>query len=332
MVQFGRAIVTVMLTLILMPISFNLFYGSIGGGSITTNDTVTTTIGTEATSVYIAKFYTGGISNIELIADAHPTINFYITKTDNNNGDQAYNQVTQDEIDALQAIGPNVYVGFYVYTDYGERDYATVTARIDKADTYGVDFIFFDEMANDNDAQHLVYYSNATAYAGTKGIDYTIGNAGTTTIAGYVHDVDTIFIYEDNGAPLLSPSTIETRTFSNTYSKSNFGAIPYCMTPQTWGDTYTDWIDATIDDLGMYYIQTDCPSNPWDTLSIFTDDLADYLDEVQNETTVTTTTEQQLPPFSERVDSTTLLMLQTLPLVGAVAIAIKFIKQIRGKE
>jgi len=331
-VNISKALVTIMSTLILLPVSFTLFYGSIGGQSVTIIDEDITVGGFEDTAVYIPKFYTGGVSVINAIADDHPTIKFYITKTDNNNGDQVYNQVTQDEITALQAIGDNVLVGFYIYTDYAERPTATVQARIDKSAQYGVDFVFFDEMANDNNATHQTYYSSLTAYADASQIPYTIGNPGTSTLAGYVGTVDTMFIYENAGAPLLSPSTIETRTFNNAYDKSNFGAIPYEQTPLTWGDTYTDWIDATIDDLGMYYITTDGGSNPWDTLSIFTDELADYLDDVQTETTITETTTTVIPGFSSRVDSTTLIALQVLPILGAIVIGVHFLKQIRGKE
>ena len=120
---------------------------------------------------------------------------------------------------------------------------------------YGVDGIFFDEMANA--AGHEHYYSRASAYAKSLSMRLTIGNPGTDTIPSYVGTVDSMVIYESRGYPPLS----RFGGWHTSYPKSTWGSISYATQklsiPKVCGL-------ASV--AGYIYVTDDTLPNPYDTL------------------------------------------------------------------
>jgi hypothetical protein len=123
----------------------------------------------------------------------------------------------------LHAAG--VVVLGYVHTSYGKRPIGIDEQEISKYHRwYAVDGIFLDEMAYTHG--HESYYSALTAYVKGLGMQTTIGNPGTDTLASYVGTVDSIVIYESAGYPSLS---FLAGGFHQQYPKSNFGFIAYAV-------------------------------------------------------------------------------------------------------
>jgi hypothetical protein len=161
--------------------------------------------------------------------------------------------------------GSGIKVGGYVYTSYGSRDPNVIKAEIDNYKLwYGVDGIFFDEMSNVIGKEQ--YYKDLTAYVKSKGMTFTIGNPGTSTLQSFVGSVDTILIYESAGYP--SVSIVASRTFNGQPSNSNFGIIPYgCLSLDT------NWITQVKPYCGWIYVTNDVLPNPWDSLPSYLEQL-----------------------------------------------------------
>jgi hypothetical protein len=158
----------------------------------------------------------------------------------------------------LQAAGITV-IG-YVFTNYGGRDQGTVEADINSWKSFypTINGIFFDEMANDDNATHVSYYQGLSSYAGSQGFTYTVGNPGADTLPEYVGTVNTILVYESAGVPSSLPSW-----YSN-YPASNFGVIPYDVP-----SVNTSFINSAKATIGYIYMTDDNLPNPWDTLASY---------------------------------------------------------------
>lgn len=158
----------------------------------------------------------------------------------------------------------------YVYTDYGNRDLATVKAEVDlyaeHFKSHGLVGIFYDGVASS--ADKLSYYAELARYAKEeKGFSWVFLNPGTTIDEAYLtHGVgDVIVIYEDNYANFLGHTFPE---YVARYPASRFAIL-------VWG--VPDLAAATevlrrAARIGFVHCTDDTPPNEWDTLPAFWED------------------------------------------------------------
>lgn len=166
-------------------------------------------------------------------------------------------------VDAFRAAGGRV-IG-YIYSSYGARPLAQVTADIDKYRTwYGIDGIFVDEMANTGPAQRLDYYRSIYNYV--KGVDpawEVMGNPGTTTIEQYATwpTADRFMVFENVGAnyPAYVPSA-----WNANYDDEKFVHLVHTEASSTNMQAYLNL--AVGRNTRGIYVTDDVMNNPWDTL------------------------------------------------------------------
>jgi len=166
-------------------------------------------------------------------------------------------------VNAFRAAGGRV-IG-YVYTGYGARPLATVTADIDRyAVWYGIDGIFVDEMANTGPAERLNYYK--AIYDHAKSIDpawEVMGNPGTHTIEQYLTwpTADRLVVFENVSAeyPGYTPSA-----WNKKYDSSRF--VHLLHTEPSAGAMRTRLEQAVVRGVGGVYVTDDVMNNPWNTL------------------------------------------------------------------
>lgn len=84
----------------------------------------------------------------------------------------------------------------YVLTNYTHREMALAKQDVDNWKTfYQPEGIFYDEMSNGKNANHVDYYTQLHSYAKGKQFNFTVGNPGTDIDMAYVDTFDTIMIY-----------------------------------------------------------------------------------------------------------------------------------------
>ena len=168
----------------------------------------------------------------------------------------------------LQAAGINV-IG-YTFTNYGQRDVASIFQDISKYTLwYNVDGIFFDEVANFGQEEDLETFDD---YANAQGASYTIGNPGIDIPPSYIGILDNYIIYENKGLPDLN--LIEER-YSG-LDKQHFSVTAYGVM-----DFDSNYILALSEFVQYMYITDDDLPNPYDTFSSHLERL------VQNQVTQT---------------------------------------------
>lgn len=166
-------------------------------------------------------------------------------------------------VNAFRAAGGRV-IG-YVYSSYGTRPLAQVTADIDRYRTwYGIDGIFVDEMGNTGPAQRLDYYKSIYDYV--KGVDpewEVMGNPGTQTIEQYATwpTADRLMVFENVGSAY--PSHVPSAWNAN-YPAEKFVNLIHTEDSPTKMAEYLEL--AVSRNIGGIYITNDVMSNPWDTL------------------------------------------------------------------
>lgn len=166
-------------------------------------------------------------------------------------------------VNAFRAAGGRV-IG-YVYSSYGSRPLAQVTADIDNYATwYGIDGIFVDEMANTGPAQRLDYYRNI--YNHVKSTDpawEVMGNPGTHTIEQYLTwpTADRFMVHENVGSSY--PSHVPSAWNAN-YDSQKFVHLIHTESSAATMEEYLRL--ALTRSTGGIYITNDVMNNPWDTL------------------------------------------------------------------
>lgn len=153
----------------------------------------------------------------------------------------------------------------YLYTDYANRPLSDVKTEVDRWVTlYNIDGIFVDEMAHDNNAAHISYYSQLYSYVKSKGKDLTVvGNPGVATLEPYVATptVDTVVTFENfTGYASDTPPA-----WTNNYPSSRFANLPYEVSSSGTMSSYL--ATAQQRNVGNIYITDDgADGNPWDSL------------------------------------------------------------------
>jgi hypothetical protein len=101
-------------------------------------------------------------------------------------------------VNELRAAG--VIVLGYDHTSYAARPLSVVIADINSYKSwYNVSGIFFDEMSNVPGNEN--YYSTLNNYSKSVGLNFTVGNPGSSVPAGYQGTLDVIVTYESQGVP-----------------------------------------------------------------------------------------------------------------------------------
>lgn len=169
-------------------------------------------------------------------------------------------------VNAFRAAGGRV-IG-YVYSSYGSRPLAQVTADIDRyAQWYAIDGIFVDEMANTGPAERLNYYRSI--YNHVKGLNprwEVMGNPGTHTIEQYLTwpTADRLMVFENVGAayPGYVPSP-----WNADYDSDRF--VHLVHTEPSAANMAAALELAVQRSAGGIYVTDDVMNNPWNTLPTY---------------------------------------------------------------
>jgi hypothetical protein len=159
---------------------------------------------------------------------------------------------------AAQADGVRV-IG-YVATGYGEREAGEIDSEIAKYFTwYGVDGIFFDEVAEDCPT-YAPWYAERAAAANAlapSGDAFVAYNPGLITCADYLGAADVLVVAED-GLPMLR--SFVAADWMAGYNPSRFWFLAYQVGPSTLGETLQLARDAGV---GWAYLTDGNEPNPW---------------------------------------------------------------------
>jgi hypothetical protein len=216
-------------------------------------------VGTTGVNGTIIPLYTAPTDpswdSVAAAKQAHPSVPVIAIINPSNGPGSAVQPSYTSGIAKLTAAGVKV-LG-YVHTSYGARAAADVQTDMNNWHGWypGVTGIFFDEMANGTGYES--YYSGLSSFAKGHGFNFTVGNPGTDSSAGYVGTVDVILIYESGGVPSVSAIT----GWHASYPRTNFGVIPYRVS-----SVDTAFIAAARQAVGYIYLQSDDLPNPWDTV------------------------------------------------------------------
>jgi hypothetical protein len=119
----------------------------------------------------------------------------------------------------------------YVHTSYATRPLTNVVADIDAyLSFYAVDGFFIDEMADDQNSNHVAYYAAIYQYIKSKGARYSVtGNPGENTQQDYLAKptADCLVVFENDNTnyPGFHPSDWVTQ-----YPVQQFAHITYDVT------------------------------------------------------------------------------------------------------
>src|ERR1051326_1612199 len=157
------------------------------------------------------------VTNVKL---AHPSVPIIAIVNPSNGPGSSKDSNYASGIAKLRSAGVQV-IG-YVSTGYTSRPLSTVEADINSWSSWfpGLNGIFFDEQSNTAGGES--YYSQASSYAHSKGLAFTVGNPGANTIPTYLNTVNLVLIYESPGVPSLGGYSSWTG-----YDKSKLGMIPF---------------------------------------------------------------------------------------------------------
>ena len=176
----------------------------------------------------------------------------------------------------LQKAG--IIVVGYVPTGYASVGLKTVEASaLDYKSWYHVNGVFFDQMSNILGGES--YYSNASQYANSIGLDLTVGNPGTSVPSSYVGTVSILVIYERAGFP--SVSTIANSTLGD--PRSNFAAISYRV-----GAPSQYYLQSVAQYLSYVYFTNGRAPNPYAGLPSYLSSLMKELSSMDSPSATTT--------------------------------------------
>lgn len=157
-------------------------------------------------------------------------------------------------------------------TNYAKRNLSLAKQEVDNWKMfYKPEGIFFDEMTNDKNANHVDYYLQLHNYAKGLQFNFTVGNPGTDVDLAYVNAVDTIMIYELSGS---FPSFSQYCGVHANYPKKKWGIFPYNLPSIT---DVREGILAAKNCVGFIYVTDDNGNNPWDTLPSYLKELFSLL-------------------------------------------------------
>jgi hypothetical protein len=181
-------------------------------------------------------------------------------------------------IASLQKAG--IIVIGYVPTGYARVRLETVDASaLHYKSWYNVNGIFFDQMSNN--PSEASYYSEASQYVNSIGLDLTVGNPGTSVPSSYVGILNILVIYENAGLP--SVSTIANSTLGD--PRSNFAAISYRVEAPS-----QSYLQSVAQYLGYVYFTNGHAPDPYAGLPSYLGSLMKELSSMDSSSTTSTTT------------------------------------------
>ncbi|MGA2874718.1 MAG: spherulation-specific family 4 protein [Nitrososphaerales archaeon] len=209
---------------------------------------------------------------------AHPSVPIVaIINPDNGPGDSRDPKYVAG-VNNLRSAGVTV-LG-YVYTSYGARDSASVTADINAYKSwYNVSGIFFDEMSNVQG--NAAYYLALSTYAKSIGFEFTVGNPGGTVPTSYIGSVDCIVAYENEGLPNIS----SVASTESSFSKNSLAAISYGVNSLS-----TSYTNSASNYVGYIYVTDAGLPNPYSELPAYFSALVAALDTSGTTSTSSTVT------------------------------------------
>jgi hypothetical protein len=171
-----------------------------------------------------------------------------------------------DAVAAARAAG--IAVLGYVHTRYGERPAADVDAEVARwADFYGVDGIFFDEVASGCD--RVAWYAERAAAADAvdgDGDAFVAFNPGVESCEAHLEAADLLVVAEDEGADLLGYTA---PAWAAAYDPDRFWLLAHSADDATMSAL----LDVAREQgVGNVYVTDDALPNPWDGLPTYWDE------------------------------------------------------------
>ena len=178
------------------------------------------------------------------------------------------------EVDGLRAAGGRV-IG-YVHTAYGARPLADVLAEVDAYYAwYGIDGIYFDAAANDDDPTLIAYYQSCHDYV--RSLDaaaMVVLGQGASAPEGYAAAATQLVIREgdDQLYPFLDWQPLD---WTSEYSPDRFIAFIHNVVD---ADAMRAAVDhAVASGVDWMYFTDDALPNPWDELPSYWQEEIDHI-------------------------------------------------------
>jgi Spherulation-specific family 4 len=158
----------------------------------------------------------------------------------------------------------------YVATGYGTSSYSSIKNIERQVHDYkswypDINGIFFDEMSTS--ASEQSYYQTLESYTTSLGLQFNVGNPGTTVDTALIGIFNNLVIYENPGLPSVS----DIDQYFSAYGSQGFSYIAYGVSSLPSQSTMQS-LDTYV---GYIYITNLGGSNPYDGLpSYFTNEIA----------------------------------------------------------
>jgi len=197
---------------------------------------------------------------------AHPDVRIIAIVNPDSGSGQAMNAGIKEGVQRLKKAGVDV-VG-YVSTGYSWRDANDVTREVDNyRDWYGVDGIFFDEVAH--------WYGRENYYAGL--VNHvksampgaiTIGNPGIDdAMSTYAGIFNVLVVYESEGFP-PDYKLNNWQQLYGSYDRSNFAVLSFGIGSLNAGE-----LKAVTKNVGWIFVTNGVMPNPWKELPPYFEEL-----------------------------------------------------------
>ncbi len=221
-----------------------------------------------AQGIAIPSYATPGSKTWNTWAASPQAVKIMIINADNGD-DTTFSSSTLAAVHAAQSAGITVLA--YTYTEYGERNPATVMQKIAAAETnYLVNGIFLDQAPTSCTAAtpfsetNLQYYQNLSNYIHTQYNGVVVMNPGTPPPTNcWMTAADILVTWENSGLTSYQHSYAE-MSWMQSYPANRFWNLLYSVSKQK--DMQTAFSLAAQRNVGLIYVTSAGGSNPWDSI------------------------------------------------------------------
>ncbi len=223
----------------------------------------------------------GTWSTVAQTAESYPNVPIMAVINPDSGPGSSFDQNYANGIALLQSAG--VIVLGYVDTAFATDSISSVESEVNQYLQWypTINGIMFDDMSNAPGNEG--YYSTLDSYAQSLGLAITMGNPGTSVPSAYVGTLNVLCVQE--GAGLLTPSSLSTVSSGMGYAKSNFAYIAYATSLPN--ETY---LAGVSNDVQWLYMTDATLPNPYDVLPSYFTSLVAEMSEVDSASATVTVT------------------------------------------
>lgn len=224
---------------------------------------------------YPSNAYSNELFNkVISICKSYPKVSFNIILNNSNGAGEQKDGNFTAVIKRLKACG-NVRILGYTTTQYAVAPIEQVKDTVDKwSSWYGVDGIFYDEMAEQPTETFLKYYKDLRDYARKKGMYPVVTNPGFPVVEDFFSQevADIICVFESPVSPDESSLKGDYQGGFSDYPPQTRGALLYGQSTLNTGD-----IDKLLKYANNVYITDGLLPNPWINIPSYFEEFVKYI-------------------------------------------------------